>query len=170
VQWIRIPAAAATLAAIAAVITSYAGASEDFQPPGSLAEVDPCAVMTEADLLPYGVVGPGQPVHDGAGPGCRFEHPEYELTIAVHEGRNLEYWQDHREQIGLFQENGLGKHKVLKLIPVDEIGRSRCNQAIVVGSGSLNVRVDYRPGTPSDDYSACKTAWDIAAPIEGRLP
>ncbi|MFC7341748.1 hypothetical protein [Saccharopolyspora griseoalba] len=169
-QWIRITAAAAVLAAVAAVFTSCAGTSEDFQPPGSLAGVDPCLVMSEADLLPYGVVGPGQPADDGAGPGCRFAHPEYELTIAVHEGRNLEYWQDRREEVGLFQENGLGKHKALKLIMADQIGRSRCNQALVVGSGSLNVRVDYHPGTKSDDYSACKTAWDIAVPIEGRLP
>lgn len=158
------------VAAVAALVVGSSGTSEELEPPGSLAGIDPCAVLPQGKLLTYGVVGPGRPVDDGAGPGCRFEHPDYSLTIGVHEGRDLEYWQQHREQVGLFQENGMDKHKVLKLIPTERIGEHRCNQALIVGSGSLNVRVDYHPWAISDDYAACKTAWDIAAPIEDRLP
>ncbi|GAA2330726.1 hypothetical protein GCM10009854_01970 [Saccharopolyspora halophila] len=169
----RITAAAVTAAAAAAVFSSCASTFESPEPPGSLAGADPCTVLSGEELMVmFGVPTPGEPVRDATGSGCRFEHPEFQLAITKHEGRGLQYWQEHRADIGLFQEAQIGEHKVLKLIPEESIGQRVCNQSVVVGTGSINVQVAYAPealeGT-ADAAAACQKAWEIAWPIEGKF-
>lgn len=172
-QLIRITVAVVTVAAAAAVFSSCASTFESPEPPGSLAGVDACTVLSEEELMVmFGLPSPGEPVREGGGSGCRFEHPEFQVAITKHEDKSLQYWQEHRADVGLFQEAEIGQHKVLKLIPEESIGELVCNQSVIVGSGSINVEVAYAPealeGTADAD-AACKKAWEIAWPIEGKF-
>ncbi|MDI2029003.1 DUF3558 family protein [Saccharopolyspora sp. TS4A08] len=164
------------LVAVAAAATGFAlagcsgGAAPEApapKPENALAGFDPCKV----DLQNFGASAPGEPVDQGVGEqGCEYDAEG--MTVAVYKGEtnDFKYWEQRRGNLAVFEPNQVGSHQGIKQIANGSVGQGVCNQAIMVGSGSVSVQVNNSASNEQSDDATCAKALEIANAIEPSLP
>jgi uncharacterized protein DUF3558 len=137
----------------------------------SLAGFDPCTVLSQQELQAFGVTEPGEVVDQGLGEvGCEFDAGggDYLLTIYKAERSDRAYWEQRRDNFGVFEENQVGSHAGIATITKGSMGHGICSQVIESGSGSVLVNITLSAGKKDGD--PCAKALEIARVVEPKLP
>jgi uncharacterized protein DUF3558 len=140
--------------------------------PSPLASFDPCTVLSQQELQAFGVTEPGEVFDQGIGePGCEFNAGggDYLLTIYKAEGSDRAYWEQRRDNFGLFEENQVGSHAGIAAIEKGAMGHGGCRQIMESGGGSVSVDIQLSADKKQGN-DPCAKALEIARVVEPKLP
>lgn len=134
--------------------------------PTSLAQLDPCALLSPSDRSTAGLTQLGKPKTIGEARACDWTVPAtFGVTVTLDENAglaNLDVSQ------GTRTKKKVGTHQAVQLVD-RKATDGTCAVLLGVG-GSASVQVDVSNSTFSDSTLACRRATTVAGLVEPKLP
>jgi uncharacterized protein DUF3558 len=129
----------------------------------SVADLDPCQLLTDADVAPFSPKKPGERRDVAGSPGCRWTLPEGLIAVAVHPDRSLDQLNVEGNQV---EETTLGERRAKLVKPAESEGK--CEILIEITS-STAAGVSANMDDNNND-AACQVVNQVAPLVEAKLP
>ncbi|GAA4546898.1 DUF3558 domain-containing protein [Amycolatopsis samaneae] len=134
--------------------------------PPSLADLDPCALLSPADRSTAGVTVVGKPKTIGAAKACDWTVPAtFGVTVTVDPKNGV---ADLEVARATGTKTVVGSHQALRVAD-RKAGDGTCAVLLGIGAGG-SVQIDVANTTFSDTAQACRRADTVAGLVEPKLP
>jgi hypothetical protein len=134
--------------------------------PASLAQLDPCALLSPSDRSTAGLTQLGEPKTIGEARACDWTVPAtFGVTVTLDENAGLANLDVSK---GTRTKKKVGTHQAVQLVD-RRAADGTCAVLLGVG-GSASVQVDVSNSTFSDSTLACSRATTVAGLVEPKLP
>lgn len=151
----------------AAASASPSSANPNESGAATLAELDPCSLLSSEDLKQYGTFPPGEPENVGSLRGCNFDKntddpisdPNRVITVGIRDQQGLDDAVNRGNGVERSEADGRQYARIPSSGP--------CTIAIGVSATS---RVDVMVVATEGTEKSCEIADEVAAVVEPKLP
>ncbi|MEU6129073.1 DUF3558 family protein [Saccharopolyspora sp. NPDC047091] len=132
-----------------------------------LAKIDPCTMLTEAELTARGVLPPGQPNEDiSSEPGCDFDGEPFGYSFYKNQEMTVGRYGA-QSNWAKFERRELDGRPAANTIDRTAVGARICSTMFDAGGGVITVTAQE---TDDEGRDECAESWQVAELIAAKSP